>query len=249
MSQLGDLENAIVAQLAKAEIGGTTAFEVIRGISGGWRAAVRDALHRERMPAALVGFTEEPTAPETRPALRGPRFVVLVAERLLRQGTDPRHGDAGSPGAFALLDAARAVLDGFEPEHDVRLENLHVKFIDADERTAVYELLYRAWPIIEEKRAPAAPESLQAFPDVARRAVTLTWKPPRESDSASVPAYYRLYRKTPSDSQFILIDAAAGGETARTLPTQPAGVALQFHVTAANEGGESPPGNAVVVLF
>jgi hypothetical protein len=201
------------------------------------------------MPVALAGFLEEPTAPETKPALLGPRFVVLVAERLLRQGTDPRHGDGGSPGAFALIEAARAVLDGYEPVDRVRLENLHVKFLDADERTAVYELLYRAWPIPDEKQAPAPPESLWAFPDIVRGSVTLTWKPPGGSDPARSPAYYRIYRKAPADKQYLFIDAAAGGETARTLTAQPPGVPLQYHLTAANEGGESPPSNSMVVLL
>jgi fibronectin type 3 domain-containing protein len=79
--------------------------------------------------------------------------------------------------------------------------------------------------------------------------MTLTWKPPGRSDPARSPAYYRIYRKTPGDGRFGLLEAAAGGETGKTLAGQPSGVMLQYQVTAANEGGESPPSNAVITLL
>ena len=147
MSRLGDLENVMVARLVAAHSAGSPVFATVRGISGGWRPAIRDALRRERTPAAFVAFTDEPTAPETKSGLRGARFVVLVAAKALRVETDPRHGDAASRGAFSLLDAARAQLDDYEPGDGTMAVNLHQKFIEADERTAIYELLYRFWPI------------------------------------------------------------------------------------------------------
>ena len=248
MSKLGSLEIAMVARLASATIGGNRAFQVVRGISGGYRAAVRDALRRERMPAAYVAFTEEPTAPETKLAVRGARFVVLVPERVLRVDSDPRHGDVSSPGVFALLEAARARLDNYLPISGVRLESLQVKFVDADERTAVYELLYRARPITLAKLAPGPPVSLVAFTDVLQRAVRLAWTLPSESDTAGAPDYCRVYRKRPSDAQFILQDTASRGETGKNLPAQPTGLTLQYYVTAANEGGEGPPSNTVMVM-
>jgi hypothetical protein len=147
MSQLGDLENALVLRLSEARSGGSLVFATVRGASGGYRPAIRDALARERMPAVYVGFTDEPTAPETKPAVRGARFVVLVAARALRIEDDPRYGGTDSPGAFALLEIARAQLDGYEPGYGSRAVCLHQKFVEADDRTAVYELLYRLWPI------------------------------------------------------------------------------------------------------
>jgi len=151
MAVLGDIENAMAARLATATIGGQPAFATAKGVSGGYRPLLREALRRERMPAAYVAFIDEPTAPETKPPVRGAHFVVLVAERVLRQESDPRHGDVGSPGAFALLEAARSRLDDYEPAAGLRLVNLHQKFVDADDRSAVYELLYRVWPIIDER--------------------------------------------------------------------------------------------------
>jgi len=146
MSRLGDLENALVTRLAQAMISGLPAFEVVRGVSGGQRPAIREALRRERMPAAYVAFTEEPTAPEVRDQVRGAKFTVLLAARTLRAESDPRNGDAQSVGTFELLDVARSQLDDYVPSAGLRLLNVQEKFIEADDRQAVYELLYRVWP-------------------------------------------------------------------------------------------------------
>lgn len=140
----------MAARLAAATIGGEPAFALVKGASGGYRPALREALRRERMPAAYVAFIDQPTAPEAKPSVRGAHFIVLVAERVLRQESDPRLGDVSSPGAFALLEAARRQLDDWGPAAGLRLVNLHQKFIEADDRSAVYELLYRVWPIIDE---------------------------------------------------------------------------------------------------
>jgi phage gp37-like protein len=150
MSRLGDLENALVSRLAAATLSGSPLFQTVRGVSGGYRPAVRDALRRERMPAAYVAFVDEPTAPEVKPGVRGGRFVVLVAERALRVESDPRHGDTSSLGTFTLLEQTRQELDDYEPITDLRLLNLHQKFVEADDRVAVYELMYRVWPVVED---------------------------------------------------------------------------------------------------
>lgn len=149
MSTLGNLENAIVTRLAGAQIAGEDAFAVVRGASGGFRPALRDAIARERLPAAFVAFLEEPTAPEVKPALRGPRYAVYIAARALRITSDPRHGDDDARGAFDLLDAARARLDDFDVAAGLRLVCLHQRFVEADDRAAVYELLYRVWPVVD----------------------------------------------------------------------------------------------------
>ncbi len=148
MSRLGDLETVIVDRLALAMIQGTPAFESVRGVSGGNRRLNLDALRRERMPAARVGFTEDPTAPEVRDTVRGAKFAVLIGAQSLRAGSDPRNGDSLTIGAFALMDAVRTELDNFEPITGFRLLNLHEKFIEADDRVAIYESLYRVWPIV-----------------------------------------------------------------------------------------------------
>lgn len=155
MSRLGDYENAIVSRLETANIGGVSAFDVISGASGGWRPAIREALSRERGTAAYVAFVEEPTAPEVRDSVRGAKFSVLVAARTARIESNARHGDGTAFGAFALIDAARSRLDEWHIAAGIKMVNVHVKFLDADERLAVYEILYRIWPIVVDP-APAA---------------------------------------------------------------------------------------------
>ncbi|MBN2560662.1 MAG: DUF1834 family protein [Phycisphaerae bacterium] len=149
-SDLGNLENAIVSRLESAEVSGSPVFQTVQGISGGYRPALRGAIRRERMPAAYVAFMDQPMAPEVKPAVRGVRFVVSVADRVLRVESDPRHGDVSSLGTFTLLEKSREQLDDYEPSAGLRLVNLHQKFVEADDRVAVYELLYRVWPVVEE---------------------------------------------------------------------------------------------------
>lgn len=149
MSRLGDLEASIVSRLSTAIVGGETAFATVEGASGTHRPTLLAAMRRERVPVAYVSFVDEALAPETRDTVRGPRFAVLVADRTLRVPSDPRQGDATSAGTLALLQAARSVLDDYAPSEEIRLIPVHEKFILADERFAVYELLYRAWPVNE----------------------------------------------------------------------------------------------------
>ena len=154
MSRLGDLENAIVARLSLATISGSPAFATVQGVSGGSRPAIREALRRQQMPAAYVAFTEEPTAPEVRDQVRGAKFSVLVAAQTLRADADPRNGDALSIGVFQLLDVVRAQLDDHVPSSGLRLLSLQEKFVEADDRLAIYETAYRIWPTAAETPTP-----------------------------------------------------------------------------------------------
>jgi len=147
MSILSTIENAIVAHLAAATYNGGPLFATVEGASGPFRAAIRKAIERERLPAAYVIFVDEKTAPETKPEERGPRFSILVADRALRLTSDPRRGDAGVLGAFTLIEQTRIRLDNFAPVSDTAMTPLLQRFADADERLAVYELLYRVRPI------------------------------------------------------------------------------------------------------
>ena len=149
MSRLGNIESGIISRLSAAMIGGNAAFETMVGASGGNRAAIRAALRRERMPAAYVSFIDEPLGPEVRAEVRGAKFTVLVADQTLRPASNPRQGDGSTPGTFALLESARNVLDDYSPDQGVRLVAIHERFIEADDRVGIYELLYRAWPIDE----------------------------------------------------------------------------------------------------
>ena len=157
MSRLGDLENAMVSRLATATISGAPAFATVRGFSGGNRPTLREAIRRERMPAAYVAFTEELTAPDTLDVRRGARFSIIVAAEMLRAGASARHGSTGARGAFELMDVVRARLNLYEPGGDTQLQGVIERFVDADDRVAIYELDYRAWPIFLSETFLAEP--------------------------------------------------------------------------------------------
>lgn len=154
MSRLGDWETAIVEQLASLKVGGVPVFKTVRGVSGGARPALRAGLLREALPGAYVGFTFEPTAPETNILRIGPVYSVLVAARALRVGSDARVGDGSTPGGLALIDQVRGALDNFVPDGLSQLNSLSVSFEYADERSVIYELMYRVYPFFEATPIP-----------------------------------------------------------------------------------------------
>lgn len=248
MSRLGDIEDAFVSRLTAAVFNGSPLFRTVRGVSGGYRRAIREALLRETMPAAHVAFTDEPTAPETAVGRRGARFAVLVAERRLRQGSDPRRDDAAAPGAFTLLDQTRQELDGVVIVTGFLAMVLHEKFIDSDDRVAVYELLYRVQAIVAAAQAPGVPETLQAFVGPTGGDVTLSWSAAPPLPAEGEPQFYNVYRRLPTDSGFVLQEAVSKDALSALLSGQPTGKTIQYHMTAENAGGESGASNVVVVV-
>lgn len=249
MSQLGDYEAAIIEAVSAATHSGNPVFKTVRGASGGYRPLMRDAIRRERMPAAYVAFIDEPTAPEVNPARRGPHFAVMVAARNLREGSDPRGDDVDNLGAFTALEAARSELDDFEIDSGILLRSLSVKFLDADDRVAVYELLYRVWPVVTKLVEPNSPEDLQATVESGTANVGLAWDPPTTLVDNGDIEFYKVFRKRPAESSFVLQAAVSPREFAVTLDDQPTGESLTYYVVAANEGGESDPSNSVVVVL
>ena len=243
MSRLGDLEAAIVDRLADDTIGGSATFAIVRGASGGNRPALRTSLSRELTPAAYVAFVEEPTAPEVDFVRYGPIFHVFVAARMLRAGSDPRNGDTDEHGAFTLIDRVKQRLDGWQPTADVWFYNLSIKFVDADDRLAIYELLYRVWPVPLAILAPDAPADLTSSVDGDE--VTLDWSAPAESSEFGPVEYYEILRKLPTDDDYVVIAATDKGSLSIVLIDQPTGVLLQYQVRAGNTGGKGETSNNV----
>jgi len=249
MSHLGGYEAALVEAVAGALHSGNPVFKTVRGVSGGYRTVLRDAIRREHMPAAYVAFIEEPTAPEVNPSRRGPHFAVMIAARNLRASGDPRGDDVDNLGAFTALEAARSELDDLEIETGILLRTLSVKFLDADDRVVVYELLYRVWPVVTKLVVPNSPEDLQVTVESGTANVELSWDSPGELVDNGDIEFYKVYRKRPSEIAFILQAAVSPREFTVTLADQPTGESLTYYVVSANEGGESDPSNSVVVVL
>jgi hypothetical protein len=241
MSRLGDFENTFVSRLQGASISGSPVFKIVRGFSGGFRPILRDALLRERMPAAYVSFVEETTTPETNAFNLGPRYSVILAARMLRVEANPRHGDSSSLGVFTAIDSARARLDDYEPNSETRLVCMRARFLDADDRVAIYELLYRAWPIQFLALAPNAPPDLALESGEDPGQLLLTWEEPQQDSSHGPAEFYRVYRKKQGETEFTMIAALAKTPLNLTLEDQPLEELTSYRVCAVNAGGESSP--------
>jgi phage gp37-like protein len=238
MSRLGDFENTFVSRLQGATLSGSPVFKMVRGYSGPMRPTLRDAILREQMPAAYVSFVEELTAPETNAFNLGPRYAVTVAAQMLRTQANPRHGDASSIGVFTAIDSARARLDDYEPSGETRFICMRARFLEADDRVAIYELLYRAWPIQFLSLAPAAPTDLAIESGEVSGQILLTWDEPAVDAEHGPPDFYRIYRKKDGEEEFTLIAATAKSPLSITLEDQPTGIDIQYKVRPANPGGE-----------
>lgn len=157
MSRLGQLESNIVARLAGRTYAGAPLYGTVRGASGGYRAELRELISRERLPAAYVAFLDEKAGGDEFGLAALPRFAILVADRTLRITSNPRTGDDEVRGCFTLIDQTRTALDGYAAATGAELDWQTLRFVDADERQAVYELIYRVEP-------PIGPVSLGGEP-------------------------------------------------------------------------------------
>jgi len=148
MSRLADIEAALVARLASIPGAGAPLLTTVRGASGAFRSEIRQALSRERLPAAYVSYLDEKPAGGDRGGEGMPRFAILVADRALRLAADPRSGEAEGRGCFELIEGVRQALDDYFPLAGSALAWLSQRFVDADDRQAVFEVLYRLEPVL-----------------------------------------------------------------------------------------------------
>jgi|GEM_PF-1967620 len=148
-SRLGDIENAIIDRLRGSLPGTDIEFASLAAYGGGNRPAMRAAIQRLQAPAALVGFVDEARGPETRELVRGARFSVFVADRSLRLNENASSGGTGTNGTYALVDVVAGRLANYSLGNGLRLIETQIRFIESDERTAIHEIAYRAWPIRE----------------------------------------------------------------------------------------------------
>jgi hypothetical protein len=193
-----------------------------------------------------VTIVKEPTAPETLYDRLGARFSVFVAASSLRQTSNPRLGDSTARGAFTLIDTVKTQLDHYVAASSVELLNLEILFRDADDRHAIYELIYRAWPLFAYA-VSAAPSNLAETASGQQNMMKLVWTAPTESPTTGRPDFYRIYRKGPSDTSFKLHETGVKTPTSKTFAAQALDTTVQYYVTAVNIAGESAASNTLTV--
>ncbi len=142
MSELSDLEAAVVALLQGITLDSGPAFASVRGFADPDRRRALSALARENSPAAFVLCTER-----TRTGVGSKRVTrlyvsVLIGNRDLGGEDRVRLGDAEHPGSFQLLQSAMQALDGAVVLTNRRLVATDEQVIAADDRFLVYEQRY-----------------------------------------------------------------------------------------------------------
>ncbi|MBN1514868.1 MAG: hypothetical protein JXB13_22845 [Phycisphaerae bacterium] len=142
MSELSDLEAAVVTLLQNITLGGSSAFAAVRGFADPDRRRALNALAREQHPAALVLYTGRSLRGSGEEQVLEPHISVLIANSDLRGEDLVRLGDEGRPGSFQLLESARQALDGAAVLAGRHLVATAEQIIAADDRFLVYEQRY-----------------------------------------------------------------------------------------------------------
>ncbi len=142
MSELGDLESAVVGLITGIEQSGQPVFRSVSGFSNPDRKAGVAYLGGKVAPAALVVHAGRLRSDVAESIVGLPKLSVLIAAQNLRGGDDPRVGDGTWHGGFELLALVMAALDGVTIETDRRLTVLDEQVAAADDTHVVYEQRY-----------------------------------------------------------------------------------------------------------
>jgi len=142
VSELGDIESAVVALIAAIEDGGSAVFRSVQGFSDPDRRAASARIGGLAAPAALVAFTGRVRSDSAYAVVGAPKLSVFVRAENLRGGDDVRVGDGAAVGGFQLLEFVLTALDGVVVATDRRLAVIDEQVATADETHVVYEQRY-----------------------------------------------------------------------------------------------------------
>lgn len=142
MSELGDIESAVVGLVSGIQSGGQSVFRSVAGFSDPDRRGGVNQVLRSVAPAALVIYTGRLRSDGGDSVVGLPKLTVLVSAENLRGGDDPRMGDGTWHGGFELLGLVAAALDGVLVQTDRRLVQVDEQVAAADDTHVVYEQRY-----------------------------------------------------------------------------------------------------------
>jgi hypothetical protein len=153
MSELGDLEAAVVGLIAGLQDGEAPMFRSVEGFSDPDRRRAMTYISGRSTPAALVVYAGRGRADLAQALVGSPRLSVVLRAENLRGGPDVRSGDGTSRGGFQLLEGVMAALDGTAVLANRRLAAIDEQVVTADDTHVVYEQRY----LIERVAEPARP--------------------------------------------------------------------------------------------
>ncbi len=142
MSELGDLENAIVATVSAIQEGGNDLFATVKGFSGPGGDAIAAAIRAELKPAAYVAFAGRRATRGEAWLVGDPRFSVIVAQEGLRGGSEPRLGSSSVTGGLDLLNKLAIALQNAILLTDRKLLLIDEGVLAADDRTYIARQQY-----------------------------------------------------------------------------------------------------------
>lgn len=141
MSELADIESAVIGLIESIQIGGSDLFATVAGFSNSSSREVVAALRREIKPAAYVVYGDRESS-DAFGVPGKPDFSVFAIAESLRGGSEPRSGSILLAGGFNLLAELFNALFDQTILADRRLSFLDERLVAADETSVVYQQRY-----------------------------------------------------------------------------------------------------------
>jgi hypothetical protein len=161
MSEIGDLETAVLGRLAALDHGGRPVFAELAGHSGPLATRAAAAIRRHRTPAGLMVYTGR-GVPVGTASVGMLEFSVLLHVRHCGGDRAVRWGDGAWMGSFELLDRVTETLNRAVVLVNRRLRLRGERLVLAEDGSVVYEQHYRVepfgTPIVEPQSVPGTNE-------------------------------------------------------------------------------------------
>lgn len=141
MSELGDIESAVVGLIQAVQVNAADLFATVAGFSD---TSVRDVvsrIRRELKPAAYVVYDGRGTS-DALGVPAAPKLSVFAMVESLRGGDEPRTGSSLESGGFDVLAELFTALAGSVIVTDRQLAFVDEKLVAADDTSVVYEQRY-----------------------------------------------------------------------------------------------------------
>ncbi len=139
MSELGDIEAAVVSLIEGIEANEQAVFARVGGVAAADRASAVRALERWPRPAAGVVYGGRERVTGAVSAIGDVRLTVLVAASGLRSADAARVGELDTVGAFELANLVTLALEGAAVGGERRLVGIDEQIAAANERGVIVE--------------------------------------------------------------------------------------------------------------
>ncbi len=141
MSELGDIESAVIGLIEAVQVNSVDLFAEVKGFSNTAPRDVVAGLRRELKPAAYVVYDGRVSSdPFGVPA--DPKLSVFAIVESLRGGDEPRAGSALQSGGFDVLGELFTALAGSTIVTDRQLAFVDEHLIAANDTSVIYEQRY-----------------------------------------------------------------------------------------------------------